>query len=184
MGIGSSSKKRHIVHPDTTQLIRLVKGSKADLNALTNIRAFIANNPKIINTYDARGYTPLMHALSRCGPNGSSSMDTVRLLLEMGADPNFACKEFWMNPLTVAAHNAGDHGCHEAVVLLCQLPKIDVNQQVWHDDDLGNALSYAVYCERPNVTTINYLIRRGVVIPHWRDFASRITALQNAYRDV
>jgi hypothetical protein len=185
--MGSTYSSTSVTNPITTKLIDLIKTTKNDPNAHTMIKNLVDEHPDALNSFDPLNRTPLMHAVASCGPSGSSTMETVSLLLDLDADPNLmkTTGRHTATALHIAAATAGTTGCHDAVVLLCEQPNINIHKAGYPDGYYANALTCAVHADRPNIDTINYLIRLGVrtIDGHWGhdQMATKIIMMQNAF---
>ena len=139
-----------------------------------NIRTYITDNKNEVNKSTKNAWTPLKLAVANCGKNGFSSLETVNILLENGADPNFCGKVrygYGLTPLDTAAYYSGTTGCFEAVKLLYELSK---------NIRAGNVLMYATYGKKTNIDTINYFLEKGYT--GWeKTTINKITIAQNAY---
>jgi hypothetical protein len=167
-----------------THLMKLVLLTKEHPETLEIIRSYIAQNPEELEKRSSSGWTPLLLAVANSSNgDGSSSLDTVKLLLECGANVNSTSKDF-PSALIVACRYAGTTSDLETVTTLCEHKNMNMHQKyiknVWGLNTYPcNALSYAVYTDKPNIDVINFLIKCGIRQDMYieRD----LEALQRAY---
>lgn len=164
-----------------TFLMKCVLLTKERPELLDRIRDYVTRHPDQLNKKNKKGWTPLMIAVANT--NVSSSLETVKLLLELGANVNRQSSTS-LSPLVIACYLAGTTSNFETVKMLCEDRNIKIHQSCRfidnRMDDSYNALTFALQGDNPNINVINYLIQRGVKKDMWID-DNQIARLQRSY---
>lgn len=181
--------KAGIKAKNLTYLMKLILLTKEEPKLLYDIVDHIKDNPAELHKRCSKRWTPLMISIANSNSNSNSNtgnstssttIDTVKKLLELGANPNSTTLHI-MSPLMVATY------CKnlEAVKLLCDHKDIKINQ--FHnyifkssgESKMMTALSYAISAINPDINIINYLIKLGARVSYEEDI--QIMILQNIY---
>ncbi|KAG8594896.1 hypothetical protein GDO81_001354 [Engystomops pustulosus] len=111
---------------------------------LTQLKEYLQKDDTFLNRPDERGFTPLMWAAA------FGEIETVRYLLEMGADPHILAKE------RESALSLASTGGYSDIVTLLLNKKVDINIYDWNG---GTPLLYAV--RGNHVKCVEVLLERG-----------------------
>ncbi|XP_076978181.1 DNA-binding protein RFXANK [Tamandua tetradactyla] len=111
---------------------------------LSQLREHLRKGDKLVNKPDERGFTPLIWA------SAFGEIETVRLLLEWGADPHILAKE------RESALSLASTGGYTDIVGLLLERDVDVNSYDWNG---GTPLLYAV--RGNHVKCVEALLARG-----------------------
>lgn len=152
-------------HQDDTsryfsKLMYLIISEKNSIDGHKNITSYLSkkNRRKKINRQNENGWTALMIASAMS--NNWSSIDTVKLLLKYGADPNIK-NNSGMTALMLSANNSATHSSDETVELLI-INGANVNDK---DEDEWSPLMFAVHANiKSQISTIKLLLKYGADI--------------------
>ncbi|XP_063770622.1 DNA-binding protein RFXANK isoform X1 [Pseudophryne corroboree] len=111
---------------------------------LTQLKEYLQKDDTLLNRPDERGFTPLMWAAA------FGEIETVRYLLELGADPHVLAKE------RESALSLASTGGYSDIVTLLLNKKVDINIYDWNG---GTPLLYAV--RGNHVKCVEVLLERG-----------------------
>lgn len=114
---------------------------------LTQLKEYLQKDDTLLNRPDERGFTSLMWAAA------FGEIETVRYLLEMGADPHILAKE------RESALSLASTGGYSDIVTLLLNQKVDINIYDWNG---GTPLLYAV--RGNHVKCVEVLLERGADI--------------------
>jgi hypothetical protein len=148
-----------VVAKSMTHLMKLVLLTREHPDLLTTISAHIANHPDELEMQNSKGWTAL--SLAVANSCSCSTIDTVKLLLNLGANVNGGK----IKPIMVAALYAGSSSSSETFFLLCDQPNIDYTVTYRSSWGIFSFHSYmmrfAVWSEPPDILIIHHLIRKG-----------------------
>ncbi|AYV81996.1 MAG: hypothetical protein Homavirus1_26 [Homavirus sp.] len=148
-----------------TYLMKLVLLTNKNPELVYDIEDVVNDNPAELHKKNRIGWTPLMLAVANT--TTMSSIETVKKLLELGANPNSTSYKK-LSPLMVAVYNYGYGSDLETIKLLCSLQNIRINQYHYKYINntviVENALTYAVNGLKKDIKVIDYLIKNGAVV--------------------
>ncbi|XP_036594426.1 DNA-binding protein RFXANK isoform X2 [Trichosurus vulpecula] len=111
---------------------------------LTQLKEYLLKGDNLVNKPDERGFTPLIWA------SAFGEIETVRFLLEWGADPHILAKE------RESALSLASTGGYTDIVVMLLERDVDINSYDWNG---GTPLLYAV--RGNHVKCVEALLARG-----------------------
>jgi hypothetical protein len=163
-----------------TYLMKLVMLTNEHPDLLETISDYCKANPRELSQTNSIGWSPLMLAVANS--TTCSTLETVELLLNLGANVNGNRGRHNMRPIILAIHYAGDSSSLETFNLLCS--KNDIHYNCYAPGFLiapVNLMSIAIYNRKPNIYIINHLMTHSRYDDSYNYASQRISCLQRAH---